>query len=203
MAQAASRGKSMSRPRKAIAKPMDIATEARVLSLSQGQVTIVDGTDYEWLSQWKWYARFNECTRSYYAVRNSATLNGKRDTVYLHRELLGLKAFERLRGDHVNRNTLDNRRSNLRRATAAENSRNRCTRKTSYAKLKGVSRDRSRYRARVTVNRKSIYLGGAATAEEAYKLVLSAIDSHHGEFVPLNMKASRSNGHASQGVLQL
>ena len=62
---------------------------------------------------------------------------GKRP-VFLHRELLGLPA-QRERGggegDHINRNTLDNRRANLRVVTHAQNMQNRPSHKGSTSPL--------------------------------------------------------------------
>lgn len=51
---------------------------------------------------------------------------GNRNPVYMHREILGLaKGDGYMVVDHINRDRLDNRRSNLRLVTVAENCRNR------------------------------------------------------------------------------
>lgn len=50
---------------------------------------------------------------------------GSRNTsIYLHREILGLRKGDGLEGDHINGNRLDNRRRNLRVATKAQNQQN-------------------------------------------------------------------------------
>ena len=43
----------------------------REIPLTQGQFATVDADNYEWLSQFKWSARWAKNTRSYYAIRNS------------------------------------------------------------------------------------------------------------------------------------
>ena len=42
----------------------------REISLSQGQVALVDDADYSWLSQWKWFA-YKHRSGNYDAVRHS------------------------------------------------------------------------------------------------------------------------------------
>ena len=100
----------------------------REMPLTKGKVAIVDADDYEWLSQWKWSARF--CNSIWYAVRGS-TCGGKRKDFSMHREILGLRAGDGREVDHINRNSLDNRRINLRVSTRKENCANRGPRERS------------------------------------------------------------------------
>ena len=79
------------------------------ISLTQGQFATVDDEDFEWLNQWTWCggcSKKNCCTKGlmYYA---------KRTGISMHRQILGLKAGDKRRVKHINRNNLDNRRSNL------------------------------------------------------------------------------------------
>lgn len=83
------------------------------IKLTQGKYALVDREDYERLNQYKWY--FN----GQYAVRHSPTLNGKRGTIWMHREIL--KPSYGFVTDHINRDRLDNRRVNLRDCTPAQN----------------------------------------------------------------------------------
>lgn len=71
--------------------------------------------------------------------------------------------------DHINRDTLDNRRSNLRICTIQQNLRNqkRPNNKTGYT---GVSiGHKGKYNAQIKVNYKKIHLGTFDTIEEAYR----------------------------------
>lgn len=91
--------------------------------------------------------------------------------VSLHR--LITKAPKNLVVDHINRNTLDNRRKNLRVVTIQENLRNqkRPNNKTGYT---GVAVLKDRFTAQIKVNYKKIHLGVFKTVEEAYKARIEA-----------------------------
>lgn len=86
--------------------------------------------------------------------------------------------------DHINGNRSDNRLSNLRRATALENSQNCKRSKRNTTGYKGVSfnkRDKV-YRSRICVGEKRLYLGGFRTAEDAHEAYKAAAAKYHGDF---------------------
>ncbi len=80
---------------------------------------MVDDADYDSVSKLKWYPFLSGS--GYYLSRTS-TIDGKKRTVSLHRLLMGEP--KGMQVDHINGNTLDNRRSNLRVVTASENQKN-------------------------------------------------------------------------------
>lgn len=90
--------------------------------------------------------------------------------------------------DHRDRNPANNRLSNLRLASAKENSRNRSLRKDNALRLKGVWFDRqnNRFRAQICVDGKTKYLGNFMTAEEAAAAYETAAADLFGEFSPTN-----------------
>lgn len=90
-----------------------------------------------------------------YVVRRK---NGR--IVRLAREVMGLEIGDRRQVDHVNVSTLDNRRTNLRVVSAAQNCQNRKPMKSS-SRFRGVYWDsaRGKYMARATLNYKGIYIG--------------------------------------------
>ncbi|MEJ7783409.1 MAG: HNH endonuclease [Solirubrobacteraceae bacterium] len=97
-------------------------------------------------------------------------------TILLHREVLGLVRGDGLEVDHVNRDKLDCRRSNLRLLTHAENrqnndpSGNRTWRGgQTTSEYRGVSWDRSRHKwkATVTVGGRTWQLGRFDSEEAA------------------------------------
>jgi hypothetical protein len=83
--------------------------------------TVIDGDRADLLA-FSWYL-IQPNGRQVYAARRGRA--GEPKQVYLHREVLGLNPGDGLVGDHIEGNTLDNRRCNLRRATHTENQRNR------------------------------------------------------------------------------
>lgn len=144
------------------------------ISLTQGEVAIVDAENFDWLNQWKWYAWWNKDTQSYYAVRNSKGKDGKRYSIFMAREILGLKKGDKRQADHRNHNTLDNRKLNLRIVTNQQNHFNE-------KNPKGYSwhKNRKKYMARIAINGKSIYLGLFNTAKEARATYLKAKEKYH------------------------
>lgn len=93
------------------------------INLSKGQVALVDDSDYEWLNQWKWQARYDPCTGGFYAQRHILRPDGVETSIGMHRMIMNAKKGESV--DHQNHKTLDNRRSNLRLTTSQGNCRNR------------------------------------------------------------------------------
>ena len=104
--------------------------------------------------------------------------------VALHRYILGLAHNNGLVVDHINGDTFDNRKCNLRICTSAENSKNARTPITNTSGYKGVSyrRHTNRYISRIRVNNEGIYLGSFDTPEEAYVAYCNASKKYHGEF---------------------
>jgi hypothetical protein len=165
----------------------------KLIQLSQGQVTPVDDHNYEWLNSYKWYARWNKTTKSYYAERKEylGTVNGKqiRRKLYMHRLILGLKPGEcdpitgkRLTGDHENHDTLNNQDDNLRIANHGEQRANTRLQSNNVSGHKGVYRHGKGYQARITVNGKQTYLGNRTDPAEAHALYWAAAQTLHGEF---------------------
>jgi len=103
-------------------------------------------------------------------------------TILLHRHIIN--ASKNTTVDHINGNTLDNRKCNLRLCTVAENSRNRRKNITNSSGYKGVSwaSKRKKWQAKIMVNRKTIFLGYFNTAEDAYAVYCEASKKYHGEY---------------------
>lgn len=102
--------------------------------------------------------------------------------VYMHR----LIEPDGEAADHIDGDKMNNRRANLRSCTQAENSRNRrrLSRNNSSG-VKGVSRvwgSPSRWRARIWLDRREIFLGSFATKQEALAAYAKASEELHGEF---------------------
>ena len=92
------------------------------IPLTQGQFAKVDDADFEWLSEYKWYAKKSGPDRPYRAARSKRT-NGQVVTIYMAREIMDCPVGMEV--DHKNRDELDNRREILRVCTRKENLENR------------------------------------------------------------------------------
>jgi hypothetical protein len=155
-----------------------------LITLTQGQYAIVDATDFGWLSQWKWYAHWSECTQSFYASRNERQTNGKRITVFMHREILGLKFGDEDEGDHRSVESLDNRRKNLRVTARTGNMQNIRPQTNNKTGFKGVCLEKATglYVAQIQKDGKRKKLGRRRKPEEAHELYRAAAREIYGEF---------------------
>jgi len=126
--------------------------DVRYIPLTQGKFAIVDAEDYDWLSQYKWCAAKDR--KTYYAQRCK---NGK--IVRMHREIMRAPKGEIC--DHRNHNGLNNRKSNLRLCTNAQNQYNKRPKNGCSSRYKGVvlRKDCKRWRAKIGFEGKRIHLG--------------------------------------------
>jgi len=92
------------------------------IPLTQGKFAIVDNEFYDRFSKDKWRATKKQ--RTYYACR-TIVRNGKREVVYMHRIILGLRPRDGKTTDHRNGHGLDNRGANVRICTNQQNLQNR------------------------------------------------------------------------------
>lgn len=158
--------------------------EYRTIELTKGKVAYVSPHRYEELNSFSWYARRKKSTRSYYAVRQVRVSSGKRITVFMHREILGLKHLDPREGDHRNRNSVDNTDINLEVVGDEEQSRNRGRWSMGASGYKGVSfhKNSGRWRSSIGVNGKSKCLGYYRKAYEAHLAYCYAASVWYGEF---------------------
>ena len=108
----------------------------RRIRLTEGKFTIVDPADFYRLNSFYWLT----CGRNgnLYAARLIRTPTGRLNTILMHKEILDSPSG--LLVDHINTDSLDNRRANLRLATHSQNSCNsRRDKSNTYSRFRGVS----------------------------------------------------------------
>lgn len=137
---------------------------SREIVLTQGQVAIVDDEDYENLNQWKWYAIQNRTKDGWYARRNSGKFPFRKN-IKMHRYIMNTP--ENMECDHINHDTLDNRKSNLRNVTHHQNVMNSKIRKDNKTGYKGVYLFKGKIKAHIRVGGKNVHLGTFETLEKA------------------------------------
>ena len=121
------------------------------IKLSKGKVTLIDNDDFEKVNKYKW--TFD----GRYAER---TIWHTKEKIYLHRFILGIELNDKRSVDHINHNSLDNRKSNLRICTHAENLRNMKLRVDSTTGYRGVHKPdkwSKRFRAVIMYDYKHIH----------------------------------------------
>ena len=155
------------------------------LTLPSG-TTVLDEDDVPVLGGFTWWAQQGRNTTY---IRGEA-LKGTRSTgrrVYLHRLILGVTDTA-IVVDHRNGDGLDNRRANLRLATASQNGANTERRGGKYSQLKGVSYNRRarRWFAQISCGGVYTHLGYFASEIEAARAYDAAALLVFGEFARTN-----------------
>ena len=162
----------------------------KMIELTQGRETKVDPEDYEWLNQHKWYY-----VHWGYAVRKSY-VTGRSVLLHMHRVILEYHGTNMtgVKTDHKNRDGLDNRKTNLRISTHAQNMRNRKKQRNNKSGYIGVCLPTgyTKWKAAIRVNSKTIHLGLHSDIIEAAKAYDKAALRYHGEFAVTNFHGKSS-----------
>lgn len=147
---------------------------------------IVDADMFEFLNTFIW----RKTTNGYAAFGHH--VGKKYESVYMHQAVLGKIAGTHI--DHINHNTLDNQRANLRIVPVHVNIGNQKRKKCGATGRLGVHKTTSgRYQARIRVQGKEISLGCFATPEDAGKVYMEYRESNKIFF------GENQNGHQEKG----
>lgn len=159
---------------------VEIPMNARGRNRLLDRVALIDAEDYHLVSPYPWHAQLSG--GYFYATTHDQDAPGR----LMHRIVMGVFDPDILI-DHINRDTLDNRKANLRIANRHQNGCNAGPRRGS-SQYKGVSwfSRRGKWRATITVNRRQHSLGYFENEIDAALAYDAAARELHGDFAYLN-----------------
>lgn len=153
-------------------------------------VALVDDEDWPALSVYRWRAMV---TKSGVYARTRVG----RETILLHRKVLGLKVGDKAEADHIHGKTLDCRKSELRKATRGQNRQNS---KATRNGFKGAYRFGKYWRSKITCKGESECLGFFSSEFEAALAYDKAARRLFGEFARLNFPLTKESSVALHAV---
>jgi len=163
------------------------------LVMQDDSVVVIDPEDYPMVSKYRWHLSSPTIKGMAYARCFIGRFNGKMKLGLMHRMILGTVDQPEVYVDHIDHDTKNNRRSNLRIATKEQSTHNRRVRthwrgKPLDSAYKGVflCKTTGRWRARIVIDKKNVSLGVFDTEKLAALAYNEAAIQHHGEFACLN-----------------
>lgn len=147
----------------------------------KNNIIYIDKKDLKFFNSRKWHLFLNRTNGAKY-LRGWDVKRKKK--IFFHREII--KANNNQQVDHINGNSLDNRKSNLRKCSLRQNILNRKKPKNNTSGYKGVFKIKNRWKALIGVNKKRIYLGCFLNKKDAAKAYNDAAIKYFGKFSNIN-----------------
>lgn len=147
----------------------------KLIPLSKGQFAIVDDDIYDELIKFKWHAQNNK-----YGFYASSWITGTKQKRHMHRMVVN--PTDDMMVDHINGDTLDNRKENLRECTNQQNQFNSRRSSNNTSGYKGVTFDRGRWKAQIIIKGVHTHLGYFDCPKKAHECYCQASSKHRGDF---------------------
>jgi hypothetical protein len=155
-----------------------------------GYSVMLDDEDVERIARLKWHVgktkaeKYGLCYFRHTVHYHKCDKKQGCYAILLHRYIMGCapEAIETV--DHIDGNTLNCQKSNLRICSGLENSRNRKRNKNNLSGYKGVSRRKAskKWVAQIQVEGRNFYLGSFTDPKVAHEAYKEAAIKYHGEF---------------------
>lgn len=168
----------------------DISGEYCTCTMLDGNKFIFDIDDYDLIKKYNWHY----CGRNYIGTTIYNKEKKKHETVMLHRLIMGIqdKSWKEVVVDHINGDIYDNRKSNLRVVTQAQNSMNQKKSKNNTSGVSGVYSHNNKWCAHIKLNGENIFLGIFENFDDAVMARKNAEDKYFGEYSYDNSRANNN-----------
>ena len=156
----------------------------REIPLTKGKVALVDDEWYDMLRTVSWCISQGTGGKAYAVSGAMCHARGRSHSELMHRAIADAPRDKVV--DHINGDTLDNRRANLRICTQQDNMFNSTVKPRGASRYRGVSLWKGKWRACIVVRRKQRHLGifpDEASAALAYN---RAATESFGKYAQLN-----------------
>lgn len=151
----------------------DLSGEYGIGYTSKGEEFYFDLEDYDKIKIFSWCISDN----GYVIATNS-----KNKRIYLHRLIMNCNSDRVV--DHINHNTLNNRKYNLRVCTSSNNNMNKGKRTDNTSGVVGVSwsKNTNSWISQIEVDKRALYLGAFEDFEDAVEARKQAEEKYFGEY---------------------
>lgn len=155
--------------------------------LKNNNILKIDDQDADLLQGNSW--QYSKSSSKFY-VRRGIKIKGKRIGQYLHRmiieKIINRKLLKHEHIDHIDGDSLNNKRDNLRIVSIQENNKNRQKIKMKSSKYKGVVKRGNKFSAQIDVDKNRIHLGYFEREKDAAEAYNTAAIKYFGSFAKIN-----------------
>ena len=168
--------------------PIFVDGDIAYVELTQGKVATIDAADVAVVAGFTWSSRAPKRGSAWYAQTPIRQDDGRRSMVEMQRVIMGCVPGDGLEVDHIDRDGLNNRRSNLRVGDHLQNLTNRGPWLKGTSSFKGVSASGKTkpWAAQITVDGYHSFLGYFDVEEDAARAYDAAALGAWGDCAYLN-----------------